>query len=122
LWRVLATLSHFPVLPHDLLMGSLVDQPFPISTRLGQSDGTHTNATDLWQALDNRVRPSLSYVVTLALDPNLTFTSPLVFTRVARVGSTINGVGHLEDLPLYPRPEPPPPQDVEVKPKRPARR
>jgi len=108
LWRLLATLARFPVLPRDLLAGDLVDQPFPIPVRLAQPDGTRTSATDLWQALDNRVRPSLSYVVTLALDPSQTFTSPMVLTRRARVGSSISGVGQLEELPPYPRVPAPP--------------
>lgn len=108
LWRLLATLARFPVLPRELLAGDLVDQPFPIPARLAQPDGTRTSATDLWQALDNRVRPSLSYVVTLALDPSLTYTSPIVLTRVARVGSTVMGLGHMEELPPFPRPSSPP--------------
>jgi hypothetical protein len=44
-----------------------------------------TQPADLWQAVDNRIRPALTYVVTLAVDPNLVFVDPLVFTRVLRV-------------------------------------
>jgi hypothetical protein len=121
LWRLLATLARFPILPHDLLLGDLVDQPFPIPVRLAQPDGTRTSATDLWQALDNRVRPSLAYVVTLALDPSLTYTSPIVLSRVARVGSTIGGLGQTEEIPPFPRAASPP-AIAEAKPKRSAKR
>jgi hypothetical protein len=98
LWRVMAALARFPVIPEAVLADGLRDQPFPLQTRLAQPDQTRTSATDLWQALDNRVRPSLSYVVTLALDSTIEFTSPMVFTRVARVRSTINGSGDAEQL------------------------
>jgi len=98
LWRVMHALARFPTIPPDVLSSGLQDQPFPIQTQLAQGDQTRTSATDLWQALDNRVRPSLSYVVTLALDTSFVFTSPMVFTRVARVGSTVNGVGGPDEL------------------------
>ena len=100
LWRVLATLARFPVLPSDVLASGLQDQPFPLQAQVAMPGQTRTSATDLWQALDNRVRPSLSYVVTLALDASMPITAPMVFTRVARVRSTINGVGEPEEL-LY---------------------
>ena len=98
LWRVLAALARFPTMPNNVLSNGLQDQQFPLQTRLAQADPARTSATDLWQALDNRVRPSLSYVVTLALDPSIVLTSPVVLTRVARVNSTINGVGRPEEL------------------------
>jgi hypothetical protein len=44
-----------------------------------------TNPADLWQAVDNRIRPGLRYTATLALDPEMEITSPLVFTRRQRL-------------------------------------
>jgi hypothetical protein len=38
------------------------------------------NVGDLWSALDNRIRPALTYVVTLALDPELVVTTPVVLS------------------------------------------
>jgi hypothetical protein len=104
LWRVMAALARFPAIPTDVLASGLQDQPFPIQTQLAQGDQTRTSATDLWQALDNRVRPSLSYVVTLALDTSFEFTSPMVFTRVARINSAVNGVGGADELVYSVRP------------------
>jgi hypothetical protein len=98
LWRVLSVLARFPILPGGSLSGELQDQPYPLQARVAQPSEQRTSATDLWQALDNRVRPSLSYVITLALDPQLEFTSPIIFTRVARVRSTLDGVGKLEEF------------------------
>src|SRR5207248_903953 len=62
LWRVLTVLARFPSLPGGLLAGALPDQPYPLQTRVALPAEQRTSATDLWQALDNRVRPSLSYV------------------------------------------------------------
>jgi hypothetical protein len=91
------------VLPEPTLAGVLQDQPYPLHARVAQPGEQRTSATDLWQALDNRVRPSLSYVVTLALDPQIVFTSPMVFTRTSRVRSSLDADGQAEEF-IYPRP------------------
>jgi hypothetical protein len=78
LWRVLAALFRHSPLPADLLVGGLRDQPMPIPTSVVQPDQMPQNFADLWQGLDNRIRPALTYVATLALDPEVAFTRPLV--------------------------------------------
>ena len=98
LWRLLSAVARFSVIPHDVLSSGLQDQPFPLQTRVAMRDQTRTSATDLWQALDNRVRPSLSYVVTLALDASIPITSPIVLTRVARFKSMVDGLGQAEEM------------------------
>lgn len=90
LWRVLAVLARHQVLPPEMLQGELREQPFPIPAKVAQPEHVPQNYADLWQALENRIHPSLPYVVTLALDPEVVFTSPLVFTRVARL-QTLDG-------------------------------
>jgi hypothetical protein len=40
----------------------------------------------VWSALDNEIRPSVSYLVTLALDPWKEVTTPIVRTRTLRTG------------------------------------
>jgi hypothetical protein len=80
LWRVLAALMRHPILPQDLLAGQLRQQPYPIPTHIAQPEHVPTNVGDLWGALDNRIRPSLTYVVTLALEPELVVSSPLVLS------------------------------------------
>jgi hypothetical protein len=84
LWRVLTALARNPVLTHDVLLGGLKDQPFPIMARVAKPEVARTNPADLWQALDNRIRPSLTYLLTLGLDLDAIFTSPMVFTAVTR--------------------------------------
>jgi hypothetical protein len=86
LWRVLAALARHPLIPDDVTQGALKDQPFPIQAWTSQPDHTPRNMSDLWQAIDNRIRPSLTYVVTLALDPNVSYTSPVTLSRETRVG------------------------------------
>ena len=91
LWRVLAALARHAVLPPDVLQGALKEQPFPVPTRVARPDvKPQLNPADLWQALDNRIRPALSYVVTLALQPDVEITSPLVLTRTMRLAE-VNG-------------------------------
>lgn len=80
LWRVLAALVKHPTLPADLLQGNLKQQPVPIPAWVSQPEHMPQNYADLWQALDNRIRPSLTYVLTLALDPEIGYTSPLVLS------------------------------------------
>ena len=86
LWRTLAALARNPLMPEEVLQGQLREQPFPVPTWISQPDHTPRNMSDLWQAIDNRIRPSLTYVVTLALDPNVTYTTPVVLSRETRVG------------------------------------
>jgi hypothetical protein len=78
LWRTLAALMRHPLLPDDLLVGGLRQQPIPVPTHVAQPEHIPANVGDLWSALDNRIRPALTYVVTLALDPELVITTPLV--------------------------------------------
>lgn len=85
LWRVLATLIRHPTLPTDLLQGALKEQPVPIPAWVSQPEHMPQNYADLWQALDNRIRPSLTYVLTLALDPEISYTSPLVLSDRPKV-------------------------------------
>jgi len=80
LWRLLLTLAKFPMLPESILHGELSDQPMPIPTSIAQPDQMPANYADLWQALDNRIRPVLTYVVTLLLDPEIGFTRPLTLS------------------------------------------
>jgi hypothetical protein len=61
-------LFRYPVLPDDVLQGVLTEQPFEIATRLASHDKL-TNPAELWSALDNQLRPSITYTVTVAFDP-----------------------------------------------------
>jgi hypothetical protein len=85
LFRVLLTLFRYPELPEEMLSGQLVGQQYPIKTITAQPDGLFSNPADFWSALDNEIKPSLNYVVTLPLDTDLAFTAPMVRTKIIEV-------------------------------------
>lgn len=87
LTRCLLALFRFPILPDERLVGSLRNPPFEIQAQLGRHDKL-TNPAEVWSSLDNEIRPSVSYVVTLALDPWKELTEPVVLTRTLRTGQS----------------------------------
>jgi hypothetical protein len=87
LTRCLLALFRFPVLPEDRLVGSLRNPPFDIQAALARHDRL-TNPAEVWSALDNEMRPSVSYIVTLSLDPWKEITAPVVRTRTLRTGQS----------------------------------
>jgi len=92
----LLALFRFPVLPADRLMGSLKKQPFEVPARLANHDRL-TNPAEVWSSLDNEMRPSISYIITLALDPWAEITAPRVRTLTMRSGQAI-GIPELPSL------------------------
>ncbi|MEE8392170.1 MAG: Pvc16 family protein [Anaerolineae bacterium] len=85
--RTLMALFRQPHLPTDLLPESLQDQPMPIPLEVAQED-TLRNPADVWNALDNEIRPAITLVITLSLDPYQPIITPLVRTRELRVGQS----------------------------------
>lgn len=88
LTRALLALFRFPILPEERLFGNLRNPPFDIQTRLASHDKL-TNPAEVWSSLDNEIRPSVSYMVTLALDPWQEVTEDIVLTRTLRTGQAI---------------------------------
>lgn len=64
--QVLQVLLRNPTIPASVLQGQLVDQipPYPVIT--ASSDGMKNNP-DFWGALDQQLKPSLNYIVALAM-------------------------------------------------------
>ena len=87
LTRVLLALFRFPILPEDRLVGALRNPPFDIQASLASHEKL-TNPAEVWASLDNEIRPSASYQVTLALDPWKEVIGPIVRTRTLRTGQT----------------------------------
>lgn len=83
--RTLMALFRQPHMPFDLLPESLQDQPRPIPLQVAQTD-EFLNPADVWNALDNEIRPSVVLTVTLAIDPYQPLITPLVRTRELRLG------------------------------------
>lgn len=85
LWHVMSTLFRYPEMPEDVLCGELVEHICPIKTNTAQPDGLYNNPSDFWAALDNKIKASIYYVVTLPLDTEKTFTAPIVKTKIVEV-------------------------------------
>jgi uncharacterized protein DUF4255/carboxypeptidase family protein len=85
LWRVLVVLFRNPTLAEDVLQGGLKNQLFPTPAKVIQPNQARANPAELWQSIDNRIRPALTYTVTVPLDPDMVFTDPMVFTRRMRI-------------------------------------
>ncbi|OGN87545.1 MAG: hypothetical protein A2158_07290 [Chloroflexi bacterium RBG_13_46_14] len=85
LWHVMSTLFRYPEMPEDVLYGELVEHIYPIKTSTAQPDGLFNNPSDFWAALDNKIKASINYVVTVPLDTEKAFTAPTVKTKIIEV-------------------------------------
>jgi hypothetical protein len=81
LWRVLVALCSAPILPQEMLKGELVHQPFPIPTQTAQVSEVMQNLSDLWNVMENELKPAINYTATVAVDRDYVFTGPMVFTK-----------------------------------------
>ena len=86
LWHTMAVLMRFPVLPEASLHGRLREQALPVRTQAAQPDGVLKSPGEFWTALENQLKPSLGYVVTLAMDREKLVAGPPVFTWNFQVG------------------------------------
>jgi hypothetical protein len=93
--RALMALFRQPNLPADLLPPSLQGQQWPIPLQVAQESELR-NPADVWNALDNEMRPAVALCITLAIDPYAAITTPLVRTRELRMGQTADAAGAQE--------------------------
>ena len=89
LTRCLMALFRFPILPEDRLVGSMQHPLFDVQARLAAHDRL-TNPAEVWSSLDNEMRPSVSYVLSLALDPWQEVTGPAVRSATFKKGAIVN--------------------------------
>jgi hypothetical protein len=108
LWQVMLTLFQCATIPQELLAGQLAEHQYTITTTTAQPDGLFNNPADFWSALDNEIKPSFNFVVTLPMDLDIAFTSTIVNTRSFAVHTPdsgteqmigITGVVHLKGKP-----------------------
>ena len=85
LWHALRTLLRFSTLPVEHLQGELRELDVPIYARTAQSNGVLKSPGEFWTALENQIKPSLAYLITLAFDRDALPTGPPVFTTTIRV-------------------------------------
>ncbi len=86
--RSMMVLFRFPVIPQDKLVGLLKAQPFDIQARLASHDKL-TNPAEVWSSLDNEMRPSIPFIVTVSIDPWVEVSGPVVRTLTMRTGQTL---------------------------------
>lgn len=91
--QVLTVLLKNPTIPSDVLQGSLVNQIPPHPTVIASPDGIK-NQPEFWGALDQQLKPSLNYVVTLVMRLD---EEPAELTRV--VEEVIVKADNLEEFP-----------------------
>ncbi len=85
--RCLLALFRYPILPEERLVGAMRSQPFEVQARLAAHDRL-TNPAEIWSSLDNEMRPSVSYIVSLAMDPWQEMIEPAVRTFTFNVGQS----------------------------------
>jgi hypothetical protein len=83
--RLLRALFRNPVLTDESWVGEMKQQEFDVTARVASHDKL-TNPAEVWSALDNELRPSISYLVTIAIDPWTEVTGPPVRTFTLRSG------------------------------------
>ncbi|MGB1251123.1 MAG: Pvc16 family protein [Candidatus Promineifilaceae bacterium] len=64
---VTALLRH-PSLPPEYLIGELEEQPYSIHSKLASPD-VLPNVSEVWSVLDNEMRPAVTCVLTISIDP-----------------------------------------------------
>jgi len=77
LTRTILALCRYAYLPKEFLPESLQAQPNPIPMLIAEPE-EFLNPSDLWSSLDNELRPSLSCVISIALNPFVAIETPLV--------------------------------------------
>lgn len=85
LGHLMAVLCRHHFLPEDILQGALKGLEYPVHASAAQPDGLVKNPADFWSALDNQLKPSINYVVTLPMDLDITLTAPVVSTKTIEV-------------------------------------
>ncbi len=100
LTRTLITFFQYPNLPPELLQGAVAGQEIRAFT--AQPDGVMQSPADFWGALDNDMKPSIDYRVTLRIDLSQEIPVGLALTSQVNVGFKANGSGavRVEELPL----------------------
>ena len=83
--QALMVLSRYPTIPQAFLKGGLVGQEPPLPMMTSRSDGLK-NPSEFWTAIGNKLRASITIVVTIGLEVFVPETAPLVITSDVRIG------------------------------------
>jgi len=91
LWRTLGILLRNSTLSEDFYTGQMHDQKHKVVLEVAQTEILE-NPAEIWSALNNEFRPSISLRVTLELDMALIEERPLVLTKRVIVRDTTSEV------------------------------
>ena len=96
--QALIVLARHPTIPQAFLSGSLAGQEPPLPMMTARADGLK-NPSEFWTAVGNKLKPSITIVVTISLDPFAPEAVPLAVTSDVRIGkrSSSKGPGLVED-------------------------
>lgn len=89
LWHTLQTLARFPTLPAAHLKGRLAgqsEQGASVIAAVARPGGVLASPGEFWTSLENHLKPSLSYVITLPLEREPVPAGPPAFALRLRVG------------------------------------
>jgi hypothetical protein len=84
LGSLLTTLLRFPILPPEVLSGSMATQPFPLRAWIAQPERT-PNPWDFWGNVEHRMKAGLNFTVTVAVQPFADATVQLVTQPVVTI-------------------------------------
>lgn len=85
LWQTLLTLARFNALPAERLKGSLGQHEAPIYAAVARPDSVLKSPGEFWTALENQLKPSLSYTLTLSVDRAALAAGPPVSSLLLRM-------------------------------------
>lgn len=102
LWHTLQTLARFPTLPEQHFQGALQAHEQPIYASTARPDGVLKSPSEFWAALENVLKPSLSLVLSLALDRDVLASGPLVLSTQIGFQQIGQGDGEREQLAYAP--------------------
>ena len=71
----------------------MLQQPYTVPCRVASHDKL-TNPTEIWTVLDNEIRPCISFLITIALDPWSAHNEELVRYFTLNLGVTGDGRSH----------------------------
>jgi Pvc16 N-terminal domain len=87
LGRVLATLLRFPVLPPEVLKGSMQAQPLPPRVWIAQPERM-PSPWEFWGHVDHGMKAALCLVLTTSLEPHAATAARLVTSTVLKLAET----------------------------------
>ncbi len=97
MWYILSTLSRHDFIPTEILEKPLDEQPYPLATKVAHPEGILRNVADVWTALDNQLKPVLPYVITVYLDPNISWQVQPVRSKFIRIAPPYESLREQQD-------------------------